>query len=60
MSPPWIPSLRRPSDDGGGLTGAVVRVALVSAISGLLYGYNMGITSEALLRTSDDFDIGNG
>ncbi|WP_432571424.1 sugar porter family MFS transporter [Kineococcus sp. SYSU DK005] len=46
--------------DGGGLTGAVVVVALVSAISGLLYGYDTGIISGALLQISDDFDIGNG
>ncbi|MGY1857156.1 sugar porter family MFS transporter [Modestobacter sp. SYSU DS0290] len=47
-------------DDGGGLTGAVVVVALVSAISGLLYGYDTGIISGALLQISDEFGIGNG
>ncbi|RBY87968.1 MFS transporter [Blastococcus sp. TF02A-30] len=47
-------------DDGGGLTGAVVIVALVSAISGLLYGYDTGIISGALLQISDEFAIGNG
>ncbi len=47
-------------DDGGGLTGAVVIVALVSAISGLLYGYDTGIISGALLQISDEFGIGSG
>ncbi|MGY1802443.1 sugar porter family MFS transporter [Blastococcus sp. SYSU D00922] len=47
-------------DDGGGLTGSVVVVALVSAISGLLYGYDTGIISGALLQISDEFGIGNG
>ena len=47
-------------DDGGGLTGAVVVVALVSAISGLLYGYDTGIISGALLQISDEFGIGSG
>jgi sugar porter (SP) family MFS transporter len=46
--------------DGGGLTGAVVVVALVSAISGLLYGYDTGIISGALLQISDEFGIGSG
>ena len=47
-------------DDGGGLTGAVVVVALVSAVSGLLYGYDTGIISGALLQISDEFGIGSG
>ena len=47
-------------DDGGGLTGSVVVVALVSAISGLLYGYDTGIISGALLQISDEFGIGSG
>jgi sugar porter (SP) family MFS transporter len=46
--------------DGERLTGAVVVVALVSAISGLLYGYDTGIISGALLQISDEFGIGNG
>ncbi|GAB3466913.1 sugar porter family MFS transporter [Kineococcus endophyticus] len=45
---------------GGELTGAVVVVALVSAVSGLLYGYDTGIISGALLQIGEDFDIGNG
>jgi MFS family permease len=42
------------------VTGAVVVVALVSAISGLLYGYDTGIISGALLQISDEFAIGVG
>jgi len=45
---------------GDRLTGAVVVVALVSAISGLLYGYDTGIISGALLQIGDEFHIGNG
>ena len=45
---------------GGGLTGSIVVVALVSAISGLLYGYDTGIISGALLQITEDFGIGDG
>jgi sugar porter (SP) family MFS transporter len=41
------------------LTGSVMVVALVSAISGLLYGYDTGIISGALLQIGKDFDIGH-
>jgi sugar porter (SP) family MFS transporter len=41
------------------LTGSVVVVALVSAISGLLYGYDTGIISGALLQIGNDFGIGH-
>ncbi|AGZ44013.1 sugar porter family MFS transporter [Actinoplanes friuliensis] len=41
------------------LTGSIVVVALVSAISGLLYGYDTGIISGALLQIGDDFKIGH-
>ncbi|MGW4946156.1 sugar porter family MFS transporter [Actinoplanes sp. NPDC004185] len=41
------------------LTGSVVVVALVSAVSGLLYGYDTGIISGALLQIGEDFGIGH-
>jgi sugar porter (SP) family MFS transporter len=41
----------------GQLTGAVVIVALVSAVSGGLYGYDTGIISGALLQITKDFGI---
>jgi len=43
-----------------GLTGWVRAAAVVSAISALLYGYDTGIISGALLQIDDDFDIGTG
>ncbi len=42
------------------LTGPIVIIALVSAISGLLYGYDTGIISGALLQITDDFGVGDG
>ena len=42
----------------GQLTGLVVVVALVSAVSGMLYGYDTGIISGALLQITKDFGIG--
>ena len=44
----------------GQLTGLVVVVALVSAVSGMLYGYDTGIISGALLQITKDFGIGEG
>jgi sugar porter (SP) family MFS transporter len=41
------------------LTGSVIVVALVSAVSGLLYGYDTGIISGALLQIGKDFGIGH-
>ena len=43
----------------GQLTGAVIIVALVSAVSGMLYGYDTGIISGALLQITQDFSIGD-
>jgi sugar porter (SP) family MFS transporter len=43
-----------------GLTGLMLAAALVSAVAGLLYGYDTGIISGALLQISDEFDIGSG
>lgn len=42
------------------LTGLMLMVAGVSAISSLLYGYDTGIISGALLQISREFEIGSG
>jgi sugar porter (SP) family MFS transporter len=54
------PAAQERHNTPGQLTGAVVIVALVSAVSGMLYGYDTGIISGALLQISDDFSIGEG
>jgi sugar porter (SP) family MFS transporter len=41
----------------GQLTGPVVVVAVVSAVSGMLYGYDTGIISGALLQITKEFGI---
>ncbi len=48
------------AESGERLTGPIIIVALVSAISGLLYGYDTGIISGALLQITDEFGIGDG
>jgi sugar porter (SP) family MFS transporter len=48
------------ADASGQLTGLVVVVALVSAVSGMLYGYDTGIISGALLQITKDFGIAEG
>ena len=50
----------RRAEAPGQLTGLVVVVALVSAISGALYGYDTGIISGALLQITKDFGIAEG
>jgi sugar porter (SP) family MFS transporter len=50
---------RGEGQDSARLTGSIVVVALVSAISGLLYGYDTGIISGALLQITEDFEIGD-
>jgi sugar porter (SP) family MFS transporter len=42
------------------LTGLMLMAAAVSAVSALLYGYDTGIISGALLQISRDFDTGSG
>ncbi|MBV9803416.1 MAG: sugar porter family MFS transporter [Solirubrobacterales bacterium] len=41
-------------------TGLLVAAAVVSAIAGLLYGYDTGIISGALLQIKKEFGIGSG
>ena len=48
-----------PPQQNAKMTGSIIVVALVSAISGLLYGYDTGIISGALLQIGDDFGIGH-
>ena len=48
------------ADQGKQLTSAVVVIALVAAISGMLYGYDTGVISWALLQLTQDFGIGEG
>src|SRR4051812_7359787 len=42
------------------LNGLMLMVAVVSAVSGLLYGYDTGIISGALLQIGKEFDTGHG
>jgi sugar porter (SP) family MFS transporter len=44
---------------GSALTGRLYLAAAVSAIAAVLYGYDTGIISGALLQIEDDFDIGS-
>lgn len=49
------------NDQGAGrLTPSLIMTASVSAIASLLYGYDTGIISGALLQIGDQFDIGTG
>ena len=51
---------KRGTTHQGQLTGLVVVVALVSAVSGVLYGYDTGIISGALLQITEEFGIDEG
>ena len=42
------------------LTGLMLAAAIVSAVSGMLYGYDTGIISGALLQITKEFGIGAG
>lgn len=48
------------ADPAGQLTGTVISIALVAAIAGMLYGYDTGVISWALLQLTQDFGIGEG
>src|ERR1700710_1308266 len=45
---------------GGTVTGLLLMAAGVSAVSSLLYGYDTGIISGALLQIRKDFHTGSG
>ena len=47
-------------DAGDRLTPLLLAAAVVSAISALLYGYDTGIISGALLQIRKDFSTGSG
>jgi len=49
-----------PTSPTSGLTGRLGLAAAVSAIAAVLYGYDTGIISGALLQIEDDFEIGSG
>jgi sugar porter (SP) family MFS transporter len=51
------PTSKNRANSPGQLTGAVLVVAVVSAVSGMLYGYDTGIISGALLQITKDFGI---
>ncbi len=51
------PSRRDPADR---ITGVLLLTAVVSAVSALLYGYDTGIISGALLQIRKDFHTGSG
>ena len=44
---------------GSALTGRLYVAAAVSAVAAVLYGYDTGIISGALLQIEDDFDVGS-
>ena len=46
--------------EGNRLTGLLLLAAVVSAVSAMLYGYDTGIISGALLQIRKDFHTGNG
>lgn len=56
----WSGVREAPTAPSRQLTGAVVIIALVAAISGMLYGYDTGVISWALLQLTQDFNITEG
>jgi sugar porter (SP) family MFS transporter len=62
-SRPASPEGRKPDGKDAvkaGFTTPLVMAAAVSAVAALLYGYDTGIISGALLQISDEFHIGSG
>ena len=53
-------SQTKTKDEPSTLNGLMLAVAVVSAVSGLLYGYDTGIISGALLQIGKEFDTGDG
>lgn len=56
----WSGVREAPTAPSRQLTGAVVIIALVAAISSMLYGYDTGVISWALLQLTQDFNITEG
>ena len=62
-APPQTPPRHVPKTDAAAsakLTPLLLMAAVVSAISALLYGYDTGIISGALLQIARQFHTGNG
>ncbi len=52
---------RIPQPQGAeGVTPILVVIAMISAVGGLLYGYDTGIIAGALLQIEDDFGVAEG
>ncbi|WP_327576125.1 MFS transporter [Streptomyces sp. NBC_00145] len=60
MSRTTVPTRPRAADPSPTTGRSVVTIAVVSALGGLLFGYDTGIISGALPTIADDFSLGDG